>query len=38
MELYAPFYMHHLAADPQENLEELFKIHLRNFWNDNFVK
>ncbi|WKY43546.1 TetR/AcrR family transcriptional regulator [Eubacteriaceae bacterium ES2] len=38
MELYAPFYMHHLAADAQENLEELFKTHIRNFWNENFAK
>lgn len=32
MELYAPFYLYHLSSDSQEDLRELFKVHVKNFW------
>lgn len=37
MELYAPFYLYHLASDSQQDLRELFKEHIGNFWGRNFV-
>lgn len=37
MELYAPFYLYHLSADSQKDLRELFKEHIKNFWEKNFI-
>ncbi len=37
MELYAPFYLYHLASDSQDNMRELFEEHIKNFWERNFV-
>lgn len=37
MELYAPFYLYHLSSVSLEDLTELFKDHIKNFWENNFV-
>ena len=37
MELYAPFYLYHLFSDSQQDLRELFEIHVKNFWDRNFT-
>lgn len=37
MELYAPFYLYHLSSDSQQDLRELFKVHIKNFWEKNFI-
>lgn len=37
MELYAPFYLYHLSSDSQQDLRELFKVHVKNFWEANFI-
>ena len=37
MELYAPFYLYHLAPNSQQDLRELFEAHIENFWDRNFV-
>jgi AcrR family transcriptional regulator len=37
MELYAPFYLYHLSSDSQQDLRELFKVHIKNFWERNFI-
>lgn len=37
MELYAPFYLYHLSYDLYEDLRELFKEHIKNFWEKNFA-
>jgi len=37
MELYAPFYLYHFFSDSQQDLRELFKIHIKNFWDRNFA-
>ena len=37
MELYAPFYLYHLAPNSQQDLRELFEAHVENFWDRNFV-
>lgn len=37
MELYAPFYLYHLSSDSQHDLSELFKEHIKNFWERNFI-
>lgn len=36
MELYAPFYLYHLAADSGEELMSLFEVHVKDFWERNF--
>lgn len=38
MELYAPFYLYHLSSDSQQDLRELFEVHIRNFWESNFIR
>jgi TetR/AcrR family transcriptional repressor of uid operon len=37
MELYAPFYLFHLSYDSHVDLRELFKEHIKNFWEKNFA-
>ncbi len=37
MELYAPFYLYHLSSDSQQDLRELFEVHIKNFWETNFI-
>lgn len=37
MELYAPFYLYHLSPDSQQDLRELFKAHIKNFWDRNII-
>lgn len=37
MELYAPFYLYHLSTDSQEDLRELLKAHVKNFWENNII-
>lgn len=37
MELYAPFYLYHLSSDSQQDLRELFEIHIENFWETYFI-
>lgn len=37
MELYAPFYLYHFSPDSQQDLRELFKVHIKNFWENNFI-
>lgn len=37
MELYAPFYLFHLAPDSQD-LRELFKEHVKQFWETYIIK
>ncbi len=37
MELYAPFYLYHLSSDSQQDLRELFEVHVKNFWEANFI-
>jgi AcrR family transcriptional regulator len=37
MELYSPFYLYHLSSDSQKDLKELFKVHIKNFWERNFI-
>ncbi len=37
MELYAPFYLYHLAPNSQQDLRELFEAHVENFWDRNSV-
>jgi Transcriptional regulator len=38
MELYAPFYLYHLSSDSQQDLRELFKLHIKNFWEKNIIR
>jgi len=38
MELYAPFYLYHLAYDSQAGLEELFREHVTTFWETNIIQ
>lgn len=37
MELYSPLYLYHLSSDSQKDLKELFKVHIKNFWETNFI-
>ena len=37
MELYAPFYLYHLASDARADLKELFAEHVRIFWEANIT-
>lgn len=37
MELYSPFYLYHLSSDTQKDLKELFKVHIKSFWERNFI-
>lgn len=38
MELYAPFFLYHLAADDLETLQQLFREHVRYFFEENLLK
>ena len=38
MELYAPFFLYHLAADDMEKLRQLFREHVRYFFEENLLK
>jgi TetR/AcrR family transcriptional regulator, repressor for uid operon len=38
MELYAPFYLYHLASDSQAGLEDLFREHVTTFWETNIIQ
>lgn len=38
MELYAPFYLFHLAPDSQLDLRELFKEHVKHFWESYIIE
>lgn len=37
MELYAPFYLYHLSSDSSEDIKELLKEHVQNFWQNNII-